>query len=151
MEKKKFDATKPCQTRDGQLARIYAVDGEEPYPIHGAYLSRERNSGWVCGVWRGDGQFVSEGDTVYDLVNGPEQFRFEVFLNVYSTGTAHGYSSYAEANKMAAAADKMAASERIACLRMEVKGLVGDGLNGSQFCPSEGFGWIRGALGGRSG
>ena len=99
------------------------MDGEEPYPIHGAYLSCERNDGWVCGVWREDGQFVSKGDTGHDLVNGPKRFQFEMFLNVYSTGTAYGYPTQAEA-------DKMTAPDRIACLRLEVKGLVGDGLGG---------------------
>ena len=50
----KIDKNKKYQTKSGHEVRIYAVDGTEPLPIHGA--CREE-CGWVSYNWREDGRW----------------------------------------------------------------------------------------------
>lgn len=49
-----WQSTPPLTTRGGKPARIYAVDGAEPYPIHGAIY--EEDDGWQESSWTFDGQ-----------------------------------------------------------------------------------------------
>jgi hypothetical protein len=46
------DPKKLYRTRDGRKTRIYAVDGPEDYPFHGAI---ETNFGWQIAAWDPDG------------------------------------------------------------------------------------------------
>ena len=43
------------QTIGGKPVRIYAIDGEGPYPIHGAVLSP---CGWKISTWTADGRSI---------------------------------------------------------------------------------------------
>ena len=53
--------------RDGGLARIYAVDCSDTYPIHGATKS---DGQWFVNVWTSDGHYsVSEKTAAYDLIH----------------------------------------------------------------------------------
>ena len=47
-----IDINKKYRTRDGREVRIYAVDGDEPRPVHGAIKSP---TGWVVSHWPQDG------------------------------------------------------------------------------------------------
>lgn len=51
----KFEAGREYKTRDGRRARVYATDGGEKLPIHGAVEDEE--SGWGLCSWLKDGSF----------------------------------------------------------------------------------------------
>jgi hypothetical protein len=56
---------KQYTTREGQEVRIYATDGMDNYPIHGAVLT---DNGWNNTVWSQKGNFNSLGETRLDLI-----------------------------------------------------------------------------------
>jgi hypothetical protein len=49
-----IDMSKKYRTRDGRDVRIYAVDGAEEYPVHGAVF--KAGVGWFNGSWSESGQ-----------------------------------------------------------------------------------------------
>lgn len=51
-----IDPGKNYQTRDGWDVRIYAIDGQEPYPIHGAVLMKFTRE-WAPYQWTRDGRY----------------------------------------------------------------------------------------------
>ena len=75
-----IDINKKYRTRAGAEARIYAVDGNEPRPVHGAFKSQ---TGWVGSCWQQDGiQSVFEGH--YDLIEVKPRIQRTLWLNVYA-------------------------------------------------------------------
>lgn len=60
-----FTPGKFYKTRDGRKARIYATDGLDDWPIHGGIFY---SGGWMHGVWRGDGTYLTSGSHPYDLI-----------------------------------------------------------------------------------
>lgn len=58
----KFEPGKEYKTRDGSMARIYATDGGEPWPIHGAIFEGGLGErGWVIQTWNYDGMNTGPG------------------------------------------------------------------------------------------
>jgi hypothetical protein len=55
----KIEVGKMYLTRDGHLARIYATDGGDRYPVHGAI---KRDRGWVQNDWTADGVWLLPRD-----------------------------------------------------------------------------------------
>lgn len=51
-----FTPGKFYKTRDGKKARIYATDGSDSFPIHGAL--------YICGEWRADVWTASGGELI---------------------------------------------------------------------------------------
>lgn len=118
---KKFDPTKPVQTRDGKPARIMTTDCKnDNFPI--AALIDYGNSE-IAEFYTIDG-FLREDhqELDIDLVNCPE--KHVRWLNVYSDGGIGVYSSREIADKYASALDKVV--PRIACICIEFE--EGDGL-----------------------
>lgn len=56
-----------CETHGGRQARIYAIDGSAPYPVHGAI---NRSEGWDENTWTSTGNDVKDCETCDDLI-GP--------------------------------------------------------------------------------
>jgi hypothetical protein len=74
-----IDINKKYRTRGGCEVRIYAVDGDEPRPVHGAVKSQ---TGWVVSHWPKDGiQSVYEGSN--DLIEVKPRIKRTVWLAVY--------------------------------------------------------------------
>ena len=74
-----IDINKKYRTRAGAEVRIYALDGDEPRPVHGAFKSP---TGWVVSCWRQDGiQLDFGGD--YDLVEVKPRIQRTVWLALY--------------------------------------------------------------------
>jgi hypothetical protein len=46
------------QTKDRTPVRIYATDGMEPYPVHGAM---KKPGGWTIELWAQDGRCMPDG------------------------------------------------------------------------------------------
>jgi hypothetical protein len=85
---KKFDPTKPVQTRDGWGVVIFPMPqgaaGYNKETIFGAYKNPDLNC-WYVACWSGDGRWNGSTDTEYDLVNIPA--KKSGWLNIYPTAT----------------------------------------------------------------
>ena len=74
-----IDINKKYRTRDGRDVRIYAVDGDEPRPVHGAVKSQ---TGWIVSHWPKDGiQSSYEGSN--DLIEVKPRIQRTVWLALY--------------------------------------------------------------------
>lgn len=74
---------KKYKTRDGREVRIYAVDGAEPYVVHGAIMD---GRGWRAEYcWKIDGAFhtFSNGSDLIEVV--PKRPRLLAWLTNMST------------------------------------------------------------------
>jgi hypothetical protein len=52
-----IDMSKQYRTRDGREVRIYAVDGAKDYPVHGAFLTEEKE--WFDKAWDDHGHVIA--------------------------------------------------------------------------------------------
>ncbi len=101
----KLDFTKPetLQTRDGKTVRIYATDGCDGYPVHGAFFS----DGWQTATWTLEGIWYladASSENGLDLITKPP--RVTGWVNVYlGNGSvvfmSEVYQDLAEAKKWA--------------------------------------------------
>ena len=116
-----IDINKKYQTRDGREVRIYATDGGGRNPVHG---SIKEEDGWIFQVWPKNGRYFEDDDEDYriDLIEVRPRHKRTVWLNVYST------SRHVEAFVDKLMADKMSASSRIACIKVELDFEEGEGL-----------------------
>jgi hypothetical protein len=77
---------KQYRTRDGREVRIYATDGTEPHPIHGAVLDEEEG-GWEPYSWTDDGYFYDDKEAVpHDIIEAKQRIKRTVWLNVFRNG-----------------------------------------------------------------
>ena len=74
-----IDINKKYRTRIGDEVRIYAVDGNEPRPVHGAFRSQ---TGWVSCCWQLDGiQMFNAG--AYDLIEVKPRIKRTLWAQLY--------------------------------------------------------------------
>lgn len=114
---KPFDPTKPVQTRDGRQARILCTDVAAGPPLVAAILEKDNYEH----VERFDSLGSYYGTSWphrHDLVNVPEEYTLEVWLNLYPGGAYFSRES----------ADEYAAPNRIACIKCAAFFKEGDGL-----------------------
>ena len=115
-----IDMNKIYRTRDQKIVRIYATDGGDEFPVHGAIKGIE---GWSTGEWTAEGTFhlgMAGMSSPHDLVEVKQWIKQEVWVNVYrSRNTVH---------PSRAAADTIAWEDRIACLKFEINCEEGEGL-----------------------
>lgn len=110
----KIEPGKFYKTRDGRKARVYAVEVEGTYPIHGAHL---RDGVWHADVWTKAGGINTyantpfNGDIVSEWRDAPRVF----WVNVYLIDGEIGYSSLYTSRE---AADRGGGSARIECIRV---------------------------------
>ena len=77
-----IDINKKYRTRACAEVRIYAVDGDEPRPVHGAFKSP---AGWVVSCWRQDGTQLDLGGH-YDLIELKPRVKKTMWLSLYRNG-----------------------------------------------------------------
>jgi hypothetical protein len=106
-----IDKNKVYKTRDGREVRIYATDGRGEFQIHGAIKT---DVGWSCTEWKLNGQSYANRSGPNDLIEVRPRHKRTVWVNVYST------SRHVEAFVDKMMADKMSASSRIACIKVEL-------------------------------
>jgi hypothetical protein len=117
-----IDINKKYRTRDGHEVRIYAVDGVEPYTVHGAIKWEICCQGWKTVNWTADGKYSTDViDRHLDLVEVKPRIKETVWMNIYKDGCNGGY-------KRKIYADEAAASNRIACVQVEIDIEEGEGL-----------------------
>jgi hypothetical protein len=110
-----IDINKKYRTRAGAEVRIYALDGDEPRPVHGAFKSP---TGWVVSCWRQDGTHLVFGGS-NDLVEVNPRIKRTLWLNVYAREDRPTTKKEA---------DELAASTRLACVKVEIDCEEGEGL-----------------------
>jgi len=87
-----IDINKKYRTRDGQEVRIYAVDGNCPYPVHGAIKTEH---GWSVACWDDDGNYYGTTQNL-KLVEVKQRIKETVWINIYD-----GYKSISSTEKIA--------------------------------------------------
>ena len=114
-----IDIKKKYRTRDGREVRIYATDGQEDWPIHGATL---KSFGWSSDCWTKDGSTLTNMPHSHDLIEVRHRHKRTVWLNMYGSGVVPEACSSKER------ADLAAACGRIACIKVELDFEEGEGL-----------------------
>lgn len=80
----KIEMSRRYSTRDGREVRIYATDGCQDYPIHGAVNSL---SGWDGFAWTSDGHVSLNHIDDCDLIEVPREITVNAFVNITIHGT----------------------------------------------------------------
>jgi hypothetical protein len=111
---------KQYKTRDGREVRIYAVDGAEMFPVHGAI--KLDDAGWELVAWRSDGRIGGWQETDSDLIEVKPRIKREVWLNVYPDVAECLYYTTKQR------ADEGAVPHRIACVKAVLDFEEGEGL-----------------------
>ena len=89
-----IDINKKYRTRDGREARVYAIDGNGPYPVHGAI---KWEKGWKTENWTADGKYSTTViDRHLDLVEVKPRIKETIYINIYD-----GYKSISSTEKIA--------------------------------------------------
>jgi hypothetical protein len=114
-----IDINKKYKTRDGQDVRIYAVDGNGPYPVHGAV--EPKTDFWIPESWTPSGKTSCKVNSSNDLVEVKPRIKQKMWVNVYPD---HCLGAYHEKRH----ADEMAAPHRIGCVQVEIECEEGEGL-----------------------
>jgi hypothetical protein len=104
---------KTYRTRDGREVRIYATDGHETYPIHGAIMDQ----GWCPHHWMPDGRGAFER---FDLIEVTPRIKRTVWLNVYG--------DFVNGWRTKESADLCVIENRLACVKVEIDCEEGEGL-----------------------
>lgn len=108
-----IELSKTYRTRDGRPVRIYAVDGGETAPVHGAFFDKGQ---WIAVCWGKDGMLGVYGGAV-DLIEARPMRRVKGWLNIYKApacGTIH--DTRKRADETADPTDP-----RIACIEIDVE------------------------------
>lgn len=113
-----IDPKKQYRTRQGAEVRIYAVDGDEDMPIHGAILTKH---GWKVNSWARDGKWCPNVNDGVDLIEVKPRIERTVWVNVYP----HLVGDYSETKE---GADKRSRADRIACVELTIDVEEGHGL-----------------------
>ena len=117
---------KKYRTRDGREVRIYATDGAECLPVHGA-TKWVTGKGWELDIagwrpcsWTKNGKVVDGEEFSCDLIEVKPRIQRTVWVNVYSNGFAGwGDRETADANS---------SFTRLACVKVEIDCEEGEGL-----------------------
>jgi len=112
---------KQYRTRVGNEVRIYATDAGGLFPVHGAIF----NDGlWNGMKWNVHGEIyigaerVRSGD---DLIEVKPRIKRTVWLNVYPDKNG-------DYSQLKGLADALAATDRLACVKVEIDCEEGEGL-----------------------
>ena len=111
-----IDINKKYRTRDGREVRIYAVDGNMPLCVHGAFKDHGE---WRFCSWQQDGvQFFVEGP--FDLIEVKPRIKRTLWVNLFPV-TAAAYLNKFDA-------DSFAGFARLSCIKVEIDCEEGEGL-----------------------
>ena len=112
-----IDINKKYRTRDGREVRIYAIDGHESFPVHGAI---KMDGQWRVSTWNSSGNGItsSKGDRLTEV---PPRHKQTVWLNVYGP---ESYTSHHSRQQ----ADDERDRKCLACIKVELDFEEGEGL-----------------------
>ena len=111
---------KTYRTRDGREVRIYATDGAEAWPVHGAVKLGHQ---WFMREWTEHGMAALQERCVtdLDLFEVKPRIKRTVWLNVHNTRRISIHSD----KEMA---DYLDEGNRIACVKVDIDCEHGEGL-----------------------
>jgi len=123
---KKFDITKPVQTRNGLKVRILCTDRAGDFPVVGLVKDGQTES---TQSWRLNGRFTTSNvvDHSWDLVNVPVRIQRTVWLNIYDSASERPSPMVLHFCREAADA-VTSASMRKACIPVNIDVEEGQGL-----------------------
>lgn len=111
---------KKYKTRDGREVRIYAVDGQGPYPVHGAIWMKNF---WSPCNWTELGTMHSDGrEADSDLIEVKPRIQREYWVNVYKNIAGVPFDTKEAADK------QICNMDRIACVKITIDCEEGEGL-----------------------
>ena len=116
----KIEPGKFYKTRDGRKVRIYAVDGENAFPVHAALYE---GGNWFIHDYTLDGKFDSTFSDSDLISEWPEEMERTYWINVYEDSSVMGCWSTKEY------ADHHAEEGRIACVPVTIRFKAGDGID----------------------
>jgi len=87
-----ININKKYRTISGHEVRIYAVDGNGPYPVHGAIKTENV---WSMSCWDDDGDYYCSVKNL-NLVEVKPRIQQTIYLNIYD-----GYTSISSTEKVA--------------------------------------------------
>jgi hypothetical protein len=121
----KIDMSRSYKTRDGREVRIYATDGGEPLPVHGAYYS---DNGWHPVSWREDGMFNMALNThsIMDLIEVKPRVQRTVWLDVLEDGYYNVRTEQSD-NRVLFVNGK--GLDKLACIEIKIDCEIGEGLS----------------------
>lgn len=118
-ESNMINMNKQYKTRGGDEVRIYAVDGEGDWPVHGAVKLSDK---WKSVTWTLDGIFYEQNQShSLDLVEVKPRIKREVWMNVYENSSLNAYKTKEQA-------DKCASYNRLACVKVDIDVEEGEGI-----------------------
>lgn len=116
-----IDKNKQYKTRCGYPVRIYATDGVGAYPIHGAYCE---GGDWILSKWTEAGRREIGRTRPCDLFEVKPRIQRDVWVNVYPETISYEMSCYSHRED----ADRLAGSNRLACVKVTIDCEEGEGL-----------------------
>jgi hypothetical protein len=119
-----IDINKKYSTRDGREVRIYAMDGAECLPVHGA-IKWVTGKGWEPDVagwrpcsWTKNGKAVDGEEFSCDLIEVKPRIQRTVWMNVFRNGEVVSTSEPPDHY----------ITTRFACVKVEIDCEEGEGL-----------------------
>lgn len=115
------------QTRDGRPVRIYAIDGNKKYPVHGAYF--ETTDGWSSCSWTGVGGFDCQHRSEKlntDIIRRPVKRKGWISFCEHPNRTVIAGASHVLLTKEEAMMNPWSDERMLACIEIEFT--EGDGL-----------------------
>jgi hypothetical protein len=112
-----IDINKKYRTRDGREVRIYATDGQDEWPIHGATL---KSFGWSSECWTRDGSSLTNQPHADDLIEVRPRHKRTVWLSFMGDGfRCYNTEDEAHANHL---------MSKLAIIKVELDFEEGEGL-----------------------
>lgn len=119
----KIELGKQYKTRDGREVRIYATDGTDDFPVHGAVLTA---AGWKSAFWAKNGGYTRTGDcSTSDLIEVRPRIKRTVWVNVYRHDDG---AEFVELHDRRDQADGSGGTARVACVKLTIDCEEGEGL-----------------------
>lgn len=117
----KIDMMKQYRTRDGREAKVFMVDGGSKFPVIAAY--KDKDGRWWAQHYMQDGRIHEAYEDHRDLIEIRPRIKQTVWLNLYKHNSVD-VQAYHNKNF----ADRCAADDRIACVKVEIDCEEGEGL-----------------------
>lgn len=111
-----IDINKQYRTRDGREVRIYATNGEGPFPVHGAI----KNVWWDCESWTKEGGVDASLGKEADLIEVRPRHKRTVWVTVYPMNRYQISDENIQCD--------IYPPKRIACIKVELDFEEGEGL-----------------------
>ena len=122
-----IDINKQYQTRDGRTVRIISTEGPKDRPVVAIITHPDPNFNEQMVAYQTDGRpYKNLSKTCLDLIEAPKKFRYERWVNVYDLDELDDQVSDLYISKEEA--DHYADPSRIACVKVIIEGVEGEGL-----------------------